>query len=608
MLSPGSQDYSLIISVGPPPPVSSGFIIDEDFSGGLPAGWSVDTLRGIPWSINTPVPGGSRLDNLTGGSGNFAMVNNDWVNNTVTSLRMPTLDLSLTEAAVLGFNSILQFDTFESINVDVSTNGGANWTEVWTYQGFNPFPVHYVLDLSSSIAGQSSATIRFRFDSEYEIQGDLWQIDNVQLEAFGGVPPPPPPEGDPPGQAANPNPGNGVLDMGLSTALSWSAGILTTSHDVYFGTSSSPAFQQNQAGTTFNPSALLAETLYYWRVDEVNVDGTTQGITWSFTTEAAPAPEAIHVGDLDASRSDQSRNRWQATATVLIHDKNHLPLVGAFVEGVWGNGSNGSGSCTTVSGGQCSISKGNLKAGVASVSFAVTSVTHAGGQLYDAPANHDPESDSDGSSIVIPYQAGTGNASPTAVISSPANGATYASGATVSFSGSANDVEDGGLSGSLSWTSDINGSIGSGGSFSTAALSDGSHTITATITDSGGAGDSASIGITIGSAPAITAHVHNLVDDSQAGRRNRWNAVVTVSVNNAAEQPVSGAVVSGNWSAGASGSGQCTTDSGGSCPISKNSLKSGVSGVTFSVTDVTGTGVSYDAGNSVTSADLSNPL
>ena len=59
-----NQDYSLIISVTPPPPVGSGFLIDEDFSGGMPAGWSVVTSQGVSWSIKSPVPGDWRLGNL----------------------------------------------------------------------------------------------------------------------------------------------------------------------------------------------------------------------------------------------------------------------------------------------------------------------------------------------------------------------------------------------------------------------------------------------------------------------------------------------------------------------------------------------------------------
>ena len=79
------------------------------------------------------------------------------------------------------------------------------------------------------------------------------------------------------------------------------------------------------------------------------------------------------------------------------------------------------------------------------------------------------------------------NDPPTASISSPADGSNPASGATINFAGSASDTEDDDatLTSSLVWTSSIDGSIGSSGSFSK-TLSDGNHTITASVTDSGG--------------------------------------------------------------------------------------------------------------------------
>ena len=88
------------------------------------------------------------------------------------------------------------------------------------------------------------------------------------------------------------------------------------------------------------------------------------------------------------------------------------------------------------------------------------------------------------------------NNPPSTVITSPANGTTFAFGSTISFQGSANDAEDGNRTSSLVWTSSIDGQIGTGGSFSR-VLSAGTHTITATATDSGGKTSSASISATV---------------------------------------------------------------------------------------------------------------
>lgn len=112
---------------------------------------------------------------------------------------------------------------------------------------------------------------------------------------------------------------------------------------------------------------------------------------------------------------------------------------------------------------------------------------------------------------------GPGNTPPTVTITAPANGATVALGASVTFSGTATDPEDGTISGSLTWTSSINGSIGSGASFSTSALSAGAHTITASVTDSAGAPGSANITLNVTGGPTpVTVTFYSV--GSQDGR------------------------------------------------------------------------------------------
>ena len=91
------------------------------------------------------------------------------------------------------------------------------------------------------------------------------------------------------------------------------------------------------------------------------------------------------------------------------------------------------------------------------------------------------------------------NTPPTVAIARPRNGQTFDAGTAISFSGSASDAEDGTLTANLAWTSSLEGWIGAGGSFFT-VLSEGTHTITAAVTDSGGLRASASITITVQSS------------------------------------------------------------------------------------------------------------
>lgn len=112
---------------------------------------------------------------------------------------------------------------------------------------------------------------------------------------------------------------------------------------------------------------------------------------------------------------------------------------------------------------------------------------------------------------------GPGNTPPTVTITAPANGTSVAQGTSVTFTGTATDPEDGTISGSLTWTSSINGNIGSGASFSTSTLSAGTHTITASVTDSAGAPGSASITLTVTGGPTpVTVTFYSVA--SQDGR------------------------------------------------------------------------------------------
>ncbi len=390
-LGGAAQDYSLIVSVNPPPPVSSGFLIDEDFSGGLPAGWSVVTSQGVDWTVNDPVPADPRLDNHTGGSGRFAMVDNDYTR-TLTRLLTPLVDLSAHDVVILRFRSYFAFDELESIHVDVSIDGGSAWSGVWQWQGFNPFPTQYVLDLSDQIAGQASVKLRFRYNTYGDPQGNLWQVDDVELEVFGGEPP----AGEPPGPAFGPVPVDGATALDPDTDVSWAAGPGATSHDVYFGTSSPLGggdFQGNQAGTTFDPGPLAGATTYFWRIDEVNDDGTTAGATWSFTTDAAPIA-TMHLNGLGGNAIPAARGRWSAEVEVQVADQAGGAESGVTVDGNWSNGATGGSSCITGGDGRCTVQKGNLKGNVGSVTFTVTNLSKPG-MVYE------PADNVGGDSIVV---------------------------------------------------------------------------------------------------------------------------------------------------------------------------------------------------------------
>lgn len=99
--------------------------------------------------------------------------------------------------------------------------------------------------------------------------------------------------------AWSPNPASTAeADVEKTTHLTWLPGYTAASHDIYFGDSfedvnagTGDTFKGNQKATSFAHGVVLElGKTYYWRVDEVESNGTTKhkGHVWSFTV-------AMHV-------------------------------------------------------------------------------------------------------------------------------------------------------------------------------------------------------------------------------------------------------------------------------------------------------------------------
>jgi hypothetical protein len=176
--------------------------------------------------------------------------------------------------------------------------------------------------------------------------------------------------------------------------------------------------------------------------------------------------------------------------------------------------------------------------------------------------------------------AGVNNNAPVVTIDAPTDGDSFNLGNSVDFMGTATDAEDDDttLTAALSWTSSIDGSIGSGGSFSTSTLSVGVHTITASVTDSGGLPGSASISITIidtaNTAPTVTITAPDDGDTVDEGTEINFSGTA-----NDAEDDDTTLTAALSWTSSIDGS----IGSGGS--FSTSTLSVGVHTITASVTD-----------------------
>jgi subtilisin-like proprotein convertase family protein len=95
-----------------------------------------------------------------------------------------------------------------------------------------------------------------------------------------------------PAEATVPSPADGAKDVASDVILSWKAGVRAVSHDVYFGMSSPPPFIGNQAESSYSPGGIRLTGTFYWRIDEIDADGTKHvGAVWSFSTASGQASQ-----------------------------------------------------------------------------------------------------------------------------------------------------------------------------------------------------------------------------------------------------------------------------------------------------------------------------
>lgn len=163
---------------------SNGGLIEDFNSGTQPSGWSViDNMgNGQVWTFVNP----GLEKNLTGGDGLYAIVNSDFygVNGEQdTELRTPPLDFTGKSTVQLSFDT--DFEYFGVIiaevgDVDVSIDGGTNWTNVLRYQNQSvPGPHHENVDLSAIAGNHSNVIVRFHYYNA--VFAFWWELDNVHF-------------------------------------------------------------------------------------------------------------------------------------------------------------------------------------------------------------------------------------------------------------------------------------------------------------------------------------------------------------------------------------------------------------------------------------------
>jgi PKD repeat protein len=159
-----------------------------------------------------------------------------------------------------------------------------------------------------------------------------------------------------PAQPTSPSPSNGAANVQINPNLSWTGtdpdSDLVT-YTVYFGITNPPVkLVDNQSSSSFQPSTLLNQRTYYWKI--IPWDGFGASISspvWSFTTKASDGssepPNGItnqtnQLPVADASLSEQTG--FVSTLLVFNGSRSYDPD-GYLTKWSWefGDGTNGSG-------------------------------------------------------------------------------------------------------------------------------------------------------------------------------------------------------------------------------------------------------------------------
>jgi len=177
----------------------------------------------------------------------------------------------------------------------IDLNAKLSWTA-----GFGA-KVHYVIlgedfgDVNNAVTGVPNGTTNYNPGPLKLAKTYYWRVDESdgfdtykgQIWSFTTE-----------GAVSGPDPANEAVDVSPTKTLTWDAGAVAASHEVYFGTdadavvgatTSSPEYKGPKAlgAESYDPGKLALAMTYYWRIDEVNntnTDSPWAGNVWSFTT------------------------------------------------------------------------------------------------------------------------------------------------------------------------------------------------------------------------------------------------------------------------------------------------------------------------------------
>jgi len=182
------------------------------------------------------------------------------------------------------WNYNFEFEMFLGIGVKnvtvIYSADGTDWTTLGDYdvtQG--PGMASYIYDTTIPFDGVSARFVRLMLNDNWGTS-TTYGLSEVRFMYV-------------PTYAREPEPADGDEDVDVNPVLSWRAGRDAASHQVYLSDDEQAVIDGTAPGGTvsqksYDAGALDLDTVYYWRVDEINeaeAVTTWPGDVWSFSTQ-----------------------------------------------------------------------------------------------------------------------------------------------------------------------------------------------------------------------------------------------------------------------------------------------------------------------------------
>lgn len=289
-------------------------------------------------------------------------------------------------AVKLGYwAKVSSFESSDRAHVRVSADG-VNWITLRSFtSGQSDNQYHYYEDAVPTQLLPATQLL-VHFDAAMSASNDYWYLDDIRVTGLSG--PVPPVANAGPDQTVTDSDGNGRATVTLNGSASV---------DPDGGAIVSYQWSGGAVGTGPSLTADLGVGVHTVTLTVTDDEGATGSD--SVQIAVLPRPAAIHSGDLDGS-SALSGKAWKATVQVTVHDGNDNPVSGATVSVQWGGGVSGPTSLTTDANGRCAFVSGSISKAIPSATLSIMNMSHPA-LSYDASANHDPEGDSNGTTIVV---------------------------------------------------------------------------------------------------------------------------------------------------------------------------------------------------------------